>query len=251
MRGDHLGHLNRATVCLWVKFSILFVGTLILFLILDWLFAITDHMLSTELSIVTRRYVWVLEVRLQFLLRNHFDVIISAFNLANVHYCWGTLNVTGLICFLSCYSMLLSHLAIRSSVLVSLRINIHLRTDYEHISLIFTTTFYFGTASHLICSGNVLVETVCDLKVLRFNRLLRTRYHLNLRSRKDTSAIACIRTTLRDVFSMRMLIVVSMMQVVVWLTKNSCCLVDHLCFGSGSALDGLPVQMSLHFVYWI
>ena len=210
MRGIHLGHLNRTTVCLWVNSCILFVGTLILFLILDWLFAITDHLLSTELSIMASWYVWVLVVRLQFLLRNHFDVIVPAFNLANVNYCWGTLNVTGLVCFLSCYSMLLSHLAICSSILVSLRIDIHLRTDYEHIGLIFTTAFYFGTASHLICSGNVLVKTVCDLKVLRFYRLLRTRYHLNLRSRKDTSAIACMWATLRDVFSMRMLIVVGM-----------------------------------------
>ena len=106
--------------------------------------------------------------------------------------------------------MLLSHLAICSSILVSLRIDIHLRTDYEHIGLIFTTAFHFGTASHLICSGNVLVKTVCDLKVLRFYRLLRTRYNLNLRSRKDTSAIACMWATLRNVFSMRMLIVVGM-----------------------------------------
>ena len=210
MRGVHLGHLHSATVCLWINSSILFVGTLILFLLFDWLFAITDHLLSTELSIVARWYVWVLEVRLQFLLRNHFDVIVPAFNLANVHDGWGTLNVTGLVCFLSCYSMLLSHLAICSSILVPLRIDIHLRTDYEHISLIFTTAFHFGTASHLICSGNVLVKTVCDLKVLRFYRLLRTRYHLDLRSRKDTSAIACMWATLRDVFSMRMLIVVGM-----------------------------------------
>ena len=93
------------------------------------------------------------------------------------------------------------------------------------------------------------METVSDLKVLWFYRLLHTRYNFNLRIREN--ALASLRSIYRYIFSMGVFVIVSMMQVIVRLSENACCLVYHLGFWSMSALNCLTVQMSFHFVDWI